>query len=62
MQSRCETTPAPPRTAAHNNRAELSIAPVIKTYLAIRGTSFIVAATFAAEMGDARRFDNARHY
>ena len=37
-----------------------SMAPVIAAYQAMRGVSFIVAATFVAEIGDARRFDNPR--
>jgi transposase len=37
-----------------------SMAPVVEAYQAMRGASFIVAVTFAAEIGDARRFDNPR--
>jgi transposase len=37
-----------------------SMAPVVAAYQAMRGVSFIVAATFAAEIGDVRRFDNPR--
>jgi transposase len=37
-----------------------SMAPVVRAYQAMRGVSFIVAATFAAEVGDVRRFDNPR--
>ncbi len=37
-----------------------SMAPVIAAYQAMRGVSFIVAATFVAEIGDVRRFDNPR--
>jgi transposase len=37
-----------------------SMAPVVAAYQAMRGVSFIVAATFAAEVGDVRRFDNPR--
>jgi transposase len=35
-----------------------SMAPVIAAYQAMRGVSFLVAVTFAAEIGDVRRFDN----
>jgi transposase len=34
-----------------------SMAPLIDAYQAMRGVSFIVAVTFAAEVGDVRRFD-----
>lgn len=37
-----------------------SMAPVAAAYQAMRGVSFVVAATFAAEVGDVRRFDNPR--
>jgi transposase len=37
-----------------------SMAPVVEAYQAMRGTSFLVAVTFAAEIGDVRRFDNPR--
>ena len=37
-----------------------SMAPVIAAYQAMRGVSFLVAVTFAAEIGDVRRFDNPR--
>jgi transposase len=37
-----------------------SMAPVVAAYQAMRGVSFIVAVTFAAEVGDVRRFDNPR--
>lgn len=37
-----------------------SMAPVVAAYQAMRGVSFVVAATFAAEVGDVRRFDNPR--
>ena len=37
-----------------------SMAPVVAAYQAMRGASFIVAVTFAAEIGDVRRFDNPR--
>ena len=37
-----------------------SMAPVVAAYQAMRGVSFIVAVTFAAEIGDVRRFDNPR--
>ena len=37
-----------------------SMAPVVEAYQAMRGASFIVAVTFAAEIGDVRRFDNPR--
>ena len=37
-----------------------SRAPVVEAYQAMRGASFIVAVTFAAEIGDVRRFDNPR--
>jgi transposase len=36
------------------------MAPVVAAYQAMRGVSFIVAVTFAAEIGDVRRFDNPR--
>lgn len=34
-----------------------SMAPVVQAYQAMRGASFLVAVTFAAEIGDVRRFD-----
>jgi transposase len=37
-----------------------SMAQVVEAYQAMRGASFIVAVTFAAEIGDVRRFDNPR--
>jgi len=37
-----------------------SMAPVVAAYQAMRGVSFVVATTFAAEVGDIRRFDNPR--
>ena len=37
-----------------------SMAPVVAAYQAMRGVSFVVAVTFAAEIGDVRRFDNPR--
>jgi transposase len=37
-----------------------SMAPVVEAYQAMRGTSFLVAVTFAAEIGDVRRFDTPR--
>jgi transposase len=37
-----------------------SMAPVVEAYQAMRGASFLVAVTFAAEIGDVRRFDNPR--
>src|ERR1700722_13162395 len=36
---------------------EWSMAPVVEAYQAMRGASFLVAVTFAAEIGDVRRFD-----
>jgi transposase len=39
---------------------EWSIAPVVAAYQAMRGVSLIVAATFAVEVGDVRRFENPR--
>ena len=39
---------------------EWSMAPVVEAYQAMRGASFLVAVTFAAEIGDARRFDTPR--
>ena len=39
---------------------EWSMAPVVEAYQAMRGASFIVAVTFAAEIGDVRRFDTPR--
>lgn len=36
------------------------MAPVVAAYQAMRGASFLVAVTFAAEIGDVRRFDNPR--
>jgi transposase len=35
-----------------------SMAPVVEAYQAMRGASFLVAVTVAAEIGDLRRFDN----
>lgn len=37
-----------------------SMAPVVEAYQAMRGVCFMVAVTFAAEIGDVRRFDNPR--
>jgi transposase len=37
-----------------------SMAPVVEAYQAMRGASFVVAVTFAAEIGDVRRFDTPR--
>ena len=37
-----------------------SVAPVVEAYQAMRGASFLVAVTFAAEIGDVRRFDRRR--
>ncbi len=37
-----------------------SMAPVVNAYQAMRGASFLVAVTFAAEIGDIRRFDTPR--
>ena len=39
---------------------EWSMAPVVEAYQAMRGASFLVAVTFAAEIGDVRRFDTLR--
>jgi transposase len=36
------------------------MAPVVAAYQAMRGASFLVAVTFAAEIGDVRRFDTPR--
>ena len=36
------------------------MAPVVEAYQALRGASFLVAVTFAAEIGDVRRFDTPR--
>ena len=37
-----------------------SMAPVVEAYQAMRGASFLVAVTVAAEIGDLRRFDQPR--
>ncbi|HET7282593.1 MAG TPA: IS110 family transposase [Sphingomicrobium sp.] len=37
-----------------------SMAPVVEAYQAMRGASFLVAVTFAAEIGDVGRFDTPR--
>lgn len=37
-----------------------SMAPVVEAYQALRGASFLVAVTIAAEIGDLRRFDTPR--
>jgi transposase len=37
-----------------------SMAPVIAAYQALRGVAFLTAVTFAAEIGDVRRFDSPR--
>jgi len=37
-----------------------SMAPVVEAYQAMRGASFLVAAIFAAEIGDVRRFETPR--
>ena len=36
------------------------MAPVVEAYQAMRGASFMVAVTFAAEIGDVRRFEKPR--
>ena len=36
------------------------MAPLVAAYQAMRGVSFLVAVTFAAEIGDVRRFDTPR--
>ena len=37
-----------------------SMAPLVEAYQAMRGVSFVVAVTFAAEIGDLGRFDTPR--
>jgi transposase len=37
-----------------------SMAPMVEAYQAMRGVSFLVAVTFAAEIGDVRRFESPR--
>ena len=37
-----------------------SMAPVVAAYQALRGVAFLTAVTFAAEIGDVRRFDSPR--
>ena len=37
-----------------------SMTPVVAAYQAMRGASFIVAVTFAAEIGEVRRFETPR--
>ena len=37
-----------------------SMAPVVDAYQAMRGASFLVAVTFAAEIGAVRRFETPR--
>ncbi len=37
-----------------------SMAPVVAAYQAVRGVAFTTAVSFAAEVGDVRRFDNPR--
>jgi transposase len=37
-----------------------SMAPVVEAYRAMRGVSFVVAVSFAAEIGDVRRFETPR--
>ena len=37
-----------------------TMAPVVAAYQAMRGVSFLVAVTFASEIGDVRRFDTPR--
>ena len=51
---------ATPRGAARLIVPSWSMAPVVAAYQAMRGVSFMVAVTFAAEIGDVRRFDNPR--
>ena len=41
---------------------EWSMAPVVEAYQSMRGASFLVAVTFAAEIGDVRRFDTPRRF
>jgi transposase len=36
------------------------MAPVVEAYQAMRSASFLVSVTFAAEIGDVRRFDTPR--
>jgi transposase len=40
--------------------SDWSMAPVVDAYQALRGVSFVVAVTFAAEIGDGRRFETPR--
>jgi transposase len=44
----------------HPAQQSWSMAPVVDAYQAMRGASFLVAVTFAAEIGDVRRFDTPR--
>jgi transposase len=37
-----------------------SMAPMVEAYQAMRGVSFLIAVTVAAELGELRRFDNPR--
>jgi hypothetical protein len=56
---RCHDAGATPR-AARLIAPSWSMAPAVAAYQAMRGVSIVVAVTFAAEIGDVRRFDNAR--
>ncbi len=48
------------RPRRHVRGPDWSMAPVVEAYQAMRGASFLVAVTFAAEIGDVRRFDPPR--
>ena len=39
-----------------------SLAPVVEAWWALRGIRLATAATILAELGDLRRFDNARQF
>ena len=51
---------APSREATRPHRAGMVHGAGGKAYQAMRGASFLVAVTFAAEIGDVRRFDTPR--
>ena len=60
MRSTLSAAPAPSREALSLIVPEWSMTPVVEAYQAMRGAPFLVAVTFAAEIGDVGRFDTPR--
>jgi transposase len=57
---RCGSTPASPRETTRSHRAGAADGAGVAAYQAMRGASLLVSVTFAAEIGDVRRFDTPR--